>query len=165
MAKFKCGALSDIQVTSSYVELLDVPDGYISYINDVIDGDTKTLKCSAPHYKDESIEIVSSGLKVSCGLSSNWYLQSELTIDEYSEGDWAYEYGGSWYVTNCSDFEYAFSNIAVSVVSPGSNPTPTYPTPIEIVESFGAGFFVVLPILLTIFSGRMILKSIYDSKG
>jgi hypothetical protein len=31
----------------------------------------------------------------------------------------------------------------------------------EVVESFGAGFFVVLPILLVIFGGRLILSMLF----
>lgn len=38
------------------------------------------------------------------------------------------------------------------------------PTPLEIAEAYGAGFFVTLPVLLTIFGGRMVLKSIFLSK-
>lgn len=35
------------------------------------------------------------------------------------------------------------------------------PTPLEITQAFGAGFFTVLPIFLTILGGRMVLKSIF----
>ena len=39
--------------------------------------------------------------------------------------------------------------------------TNTLPTPQDITESFGAGFLLVLPLFLTIYGGRQVLKAFF----
>ena len=68
-----------------------------------------------------------------------------------------------------TDYYKSFPPDPVDPVDPldpvdGGGSFSVMPTPLEMTEAFGAGFFVVLPILLTILGGRMLLKSFFLSK-
>jgi len=152
MAKFFCSNLTESTSQASYVELVDVPDGYASFTHV---NTPYTVACSDPHYIDDSFVSTSASSSFSCGVRSNYRnYTSEITIDDVGEGEWGYGWNGEWQIVTCSSPE--FSGLSDTTTQPS---TDSYtPTPADIVSAVGAGFFTVLPIILVVFGGRQLLS-------